>query len=160
MKISPSLKTIIPVVIVLALAVQKGNGFLLALFLPFFLIYLIFNAVRMLRRPSERKDRGIRMAIWSVALVLASIVQVYWSVGSRSDADLASQKVLAYKERTGSYPASLRGVGLDDSELQKKWHLRYSVNEREPRLTYPASVMPLTMNEYDFKARAWRKNAY
>lgn len=144
----------------LALAVQKGNGFLLALFMPFLLIYLIFNAVRMLRRPSELKDRGIRMAIWSVALVLASIVQVYWSIGSRSDADLASQKVLAYKERTGSYPASLRDVGLDDSELQKKWRLRYSVNEREPRLTYPASVMPLTMNEYDFKVRAWRKNAY
>lgn len=160
MKISPSLKTIIPVAIVLALAVQKGNGFLLVLLLPFLLIYLIFNAVRMLRRPAERKDRGIRMAIWSVALVLASTVQVYWSVGSRSDADLAAQKVLAYKERTGSYPASLRDAGLDDSELQKKWRLRYSVNEREPRLTYPASVMPLTMNEYDFKARAWRENAY
>jgi|GEM_PF-1771511 len=160
MKILPSLKTIIPVAIVFALTVQKGNGFLLVLLLPFLLIYLIFNAVRMLRKPAERKDRGIRMAIWSVALVLASTVQIYWNAGSRSNADLASQKVLAYKERTGSYPASLRDAGLDDSELQKKWRLRYSVKEGEPRLTYPASVMPLTMNEYDFKARAWRENVY
>jgi hypothetical protein len=160
MKISPYLKTIILVAIVLAFTVQKGNGLLLVLLVLFFLIYLILNAVRMTRRSVERKDRGIRMAIWSVALVLSSTAQVYWSVGSRSDADLASQSVLAYKERTGTYPVNLRDAGLDDSELQKKWRIRYSMKDGEPRLTYPAPVMPLTMNEYDFNARAWRKNAY
>lgn len=145
---------------VLALTVQKGNGFLLVLLLPCFLMYLLFNAVRMASSPVERKGRGIRMAVWSVVLVLAGTAQVYWSAGSRSAADLASQKVLAYKERAGTYPLNLRDAGLDDRELQEKWRLRYSVKEDRPRLAYPAPVMPLTMYEYDFEARVWRENAY
>lgn len=146
--------------IVLVFTLQKGNGFLLILILPFFLMYLLYNAVCMARRPGERRNRGFRLAVWSVVLVLAGIIQTYWCIGTRSDADLALQKVLAYKERAGTYPASLRDVGLDDRELQGKWHLTYSVKEGKPSLTYPAPVMPLTMHEYDFETRAWRKNAY
>lgn len=160
MKLSPLIKTLISAAVVLALTVQKENGFLLVLLLPSCLIYLVVNAVRMTRGSGGSKGRGIRMAVWSAVAVLACSAQGYWGMASRSDADLASQKVLAYQARTGAYPASLRDAGLDDGELQKKWSLRYSVKGGRPELAYPAPVMPLTMYEYDFEARAWRINAY
>lgn len=160
MKLSPLVKTLISSALVLALTVQKGNGFLLALLLPSCLLYLVVNAVRMTRGSGGSKGGGIRMAVWSAVPVLACSAQVYWGMASRSDADRTSRQVLAYQARTGSYPASLRDAGIDDGELQKKWSLRYSVKGGRPRLAYPAPVMPLTMYEYDFEARAWRTNAY
>lgn len=160
MKTSHFMKTFVLAAIMLAITVQKGSGFVVVLFLPVYLVYLIYNAVRMSRGPDERKNRGIRMAIWSVVLVLAGAVQTYWCVGSRGNADMALQKVLAYREHAGAYPASLGEVALDDRELQEKWHVRYSVKEGKPRLTYQAPIMPLTMYEYDFETRAWQKNAY
>ena len=160
MKPAHNIKTFVLVGMTLALTLQKGSGFLLVLLLPFFLIYLIVNVAIMIRRPAERKGRCIRLAIWSVAFVLAGAVQIYWSSGCRSNADLVVQKVLAYKENSGTYPANLRDVGLDHMELQKKWALRYSVKEGNPKLTYPAPVMPLTVYEYDFETLAWRQNAY
>jgi len=146
--------------IVLVLAAQKGNGIVLILLAPCFLIYLIFHAVRMIRKPEERKSRGIRLAIWAAALILAGVVQAYWSAASRSDADLALQSVQTFKERAGTYPASLREVGLDDQALQEKWGIRYSVREGQPTLVYPAPIMPLSMVEYDFAGRRWRINSY
>ncbi|RJP82277.1 MAG: hypothetical protein C4522_03565 [Desulfobacteraceae bacterium] len=160
MKTTHYIRTLVPVAILLAFALQKGNGFLIVLLLPFFLMYLVYHAVCMIRRSGERKSRGIRMIIWSVVLVLAGIVQTYWSVCTRSEADRALQKVLAFKERAGIYPASLREAGLDDTEWQEKWKLRYSVKDGKPILVYPSSVMPLTMHEYDFETLAWRKNVY
>lgn len=160
MKIAHYIITFVLAVIVSAFAAQKGYGFVLAFLLPAFLVHLIYSAVRMARRPDERRSRGIRLVVWSVALSLALSFQAFWSVGSRSDAESALKKILAHKERAGSYPASLREMGLDDDELQGKWRLRYSVKEGKPRLTYPAPIMPLTMYEYDFEARVWRKNAY
>jgi len=160
MTLSPLVKTLLSAALVLALTVQKGNGYLLTLLLPSCLTYLVVNAVRMTRGYGGNKGRGIRMAVWSAVPVLACSAQGYWGMASRSDADLASQKVLAYKAQTGAYPASLRDAGLDDGELQKKWSLRYSVKGGRPGLAYPAPVMPITMYEYDFEARAWRTNAY
>ncbi|RJQ78697.1 MAG: hypothetical protein C4519_11925 [Desulfobacteraceae bacterium] len=97
----------------------------------------------MARRPGERKSRGIRLAIWSVVLVLAGSVQIYWSAGSRSHADLALQKVLAYKERAGTYPANLMEAGLDGQALQGKWNLRYSVKEGKPKTYLPRTDLAI-----------------
>jgi hypothetical protein len=154
------LKTIVPVAVVLFCTLQKGFGFLLILLLPFFLIYLIYNFVRMIRRPDERKRRGIRIAIWSVVLVLAGTVQGYWSAASRNAADTALQEVLAFRERVGTYPSSLAETGLDEQALQSEWKVRYFVQEGKPRLVYPAPVIPLTMYQYDFETQKWRQNAY
>jgi CDP-diglyceride synthetase len=154
------IKTFALVAIVLFLTLQKGSGPLLGILVPFFLVYALYNFIRMVRRPDERKRRGIRLAIWFVTIALTLSVQTYWSNASQSDAELALQKILAYKELTGTYPASLKEVGLDDEYLGDKWHLRYTVNKGKPALVYPMPFMPLAMYEYDFEARLWRQNVY
>lgn len=160
MKISDYIKTSVLVTIVFFLTVQKGSCFLLVLLLPFFLMAVTYNLVRMIRRPGERKGRGIRLAIWTMTLALAGTVQVYWSVATRTDAESALQKVLTHKEHTGTYPVSLKEVGLDDTYLKDTRKLRYSVREGKPALTYPAPFMPLALYEYDFETLTWRQNAY
>lgn len=153
-------KTFVLVALVLFCTVQKGFSLLLILLLPFFLLYLIYNFIFMIRRPDERKRRGIRITIWSVALVLACTVQVYWTTASHNAADSTLHKVLAFRERVGTYPSSLAEVGLDEQTLQAKWGVRYFVQQGKPRLVYPAPVMPLTMYQYDFETHKWWQNAY
>ncbi len=154
------MKTSVLATIVLFFTVQKGGGFLLVLLLPFFLITVIYNLMRMIQRSGERKSRGIRLVAWTIAFALAGTVQAYWGAAIRNDAESVLKKIQAHKEHTGTYPASLREVGLDDGYLREKWKLRYSKKEGKPSLTYPAPFMPLALYEYDFEAFEWRENVY
>jgi len=160
MKTSDYAKTLVPVVIMLFLALQKGSGFL-PLLLLMFVVAMLFNLVRMFRRRDERKKYVIRLGIWAATLVLVGAVQTHWSNASRNDADIAVNAVLAHKARTGSYPASLKEIGIDEEELRTKWGIRYVVREGGKKvLAYPSSIMPLTMYDYDFESRKWVVNAY
>jgi len=158
MKTSDYIKTFALVAVSLFFSLQKGNGPLLGILVPIFLVSVLYNFIRMIRKPEERKRRGIRLAIWSITLALACTVQIHWSEASHNEAEVALNKILAYKERTGIYPASLKEVGLDYKYLKEKWELRYWVKEGKARLVYPMSFMPLATYEYDFEARKWRKN--
>lgn len=156
MKRADYLKTFFLVAIALVATTQRGSAFPLLVLLPVFMTGVIYTSVRMLRRPDERKTRGIRLAIWCATLALAGSVQACWSVAARSDADAAAATVSAHRERTGSYPANLREVGLSDERLKEKWGLSYSIRDGGPTLVYPARFMWLAMHEYDFEARAWK----
>lgn len=154
------LKTFLLVAIVLVATMQRGSAFPLLVLLSFFMVSVIYTSVRMLLRRDERKKRGTRLAIWCATFALAGTVQASWSAASRSDADAAAATVSAHRERTGSYPASLREVGLSDELLKKKWGIRYSIRDGRPTLVYPARFMWLVMYEYDFETRVWKRNAY
>lgn len=141
-------------------ALRGGGGFLVALLLPFLLVYTISNLIRMVRRPEERAARGVRLAIWIAAFAIAAALQASRSAGSRSAAEAAARRIAACRDITGRYPASLGEAGLDEAELRNRWRLSYSVREGKPLLAYPAAFMPLTLQEYDFERRSWRTNAY
>lgn len=153
------LKTIMPIAVVLYLTLQRGSGYLLLLLLPIFLIGAVYSSVRMIRRPEERTRRVVRLAAWCLALNLTVGVQGYWGAAATKGAETAIQKILAYKERVGRYPASLQEIGLEGTQ-QKKWGLSYSLRDGKPALGYPATFMPLTMHQYDFEAHAWLVNAH
>lgn len=159
MKAKDHLKTLIFAGLLLLVSVPYGNGFLLALALPFLLVAVLYHGIRMLRRPAERPLRRIRLLIWSLAIGLAGIVQAYWSVASRHEAELAASTLVAHRAQTGAYPASLLDAGLDEQRLRTQWSIRYLVRDGKPALAYPAPLMPLTQYEYDFEAKQWRTNA-
>jgi hypothetical protein len=159
MKVLDYAKTLVLVAIMLYLALQKGNGFF-PLLLLMFIIATLVNLVRTVRGRGERKKYAIRLGIWTATLVLVGAVQTHWSNASRNDADIAVKAVLANKARSGSYPASLKVIGIDEEELHAKWGIRYFVRAGgQVVLTYPSSIMPLTMNDYDFESRKWVVNA-
>lgn len=159
MKAKDHLKTLIFAGLLLLIAVPYGNGFLLALALPFVLVAVLYHGIRLIRRPAERPWRRIRVLIWSLSVGLAAVVQAYWSVASRHEAELVANTLLAHRAQTGAYPASLLDAGLDEQRLRAQWSIRYLVRDSKPALAYPATIMPLTLHEYDFATKQWRTNA-
>lgn len=159
MKFRSLLATLVFATLTLAVTVQNGNGFLLLLLLPLILVHLIYNLVRLLRHPAERRDRRLRLGIWTAVWLLAASVQVFWAAGTKSGAELAAQGVAAYQARHGAYPASLTEAGLDERDLRDSWRVRYALKDGKPRLSYPSPVLWLTTYEYDFARQAWRTNA-
>lgn len=159
MKAVAYIKVFVPVAIVLCFTLQKGNGVFFLMLLPFFFVMMFFSIIRMIRRPLERKNRLIGVAVWSATLILAGAMQVHWDTVSRADADRVAVTVLAYRDRTGVYPVGLEELGLDE-EVLGKWKIRYRLLEGKAVLNYPASFMPLTLWEYDFDAHKWWRNSY
>ena len=153
-------KTLVLVAVVLFLTLPADGGIWFCLVLLLFMPWALYNLVRLGTKPAERRPHVIRLAIWIVALVAAGATQVHWTNAAREQANAAAQSLLAYKVRTGSYPASLAEAGLDEHALSSEWRLRYRLREGKPELRYPASLMPLTEYGYDFEARRWKTNAY
>jgi hypothetical protein len=160
MKTSSYIKTAIFAAIVLFFTVQKDYGPLALTLLLFFIFVLLYNLIQMARKPAERKQRGIRMAIWFVVLSVAVAVQSHRASGTSGEANKVAKAVLDYKTRTGAYPAGLKDAELDEVALEREWDIRYFMREGKPVLTYPVTFMPLTTLDYDFDKRAWHQNSY
>lgn len=159
MKTKDHLKTLIFAGLLLLISLPYGNGFLLALALPFVVIAVLYHGIRLIRRPAERPLRRARLLIWAVSFGLAGIVQAYWSVAARHEAELAASTLIAHRAKNGAYPATLLDAGLDEQRLRTRWSIRYLLRDGRPTLAYPATLMPLTQHEYDFAAQQWRTNA-
>jgi hypothetical protein len=160
MKTRNYIKTSILVTIVLFFTVQKGYGPLVLSLWFIFLFVLIYNLIRMARKPDERKRRGIRMAIWLVALSVAGAVQSHWASSTSKEADKVAKLVHDYQAHKGVYPANLAEAGLDEKALENDWDIRYFLREGKPVLAYPATFMPLTTYDYDFDKHTWKENSY
>lgn len=153
-------KTLILAAIVLFLTLPKNGGFWLVLATLFFALWALYNLVRLILKPVERRARVMRVAIWIAVLAVAGAMQAYWANASRDHASAAAKALLAYKSRTGSYPSTLVELGLDEQALKNEWRLGYKLRDGKPELNYPASLMPLTMYEYDFATKQWKANVY
>lgn len=154
------IKTFILVAITLFFTLQKGYGAWVPPLGLFFLLAALYNIVKMIRKPDERKQRGIKLAIWFVVLAVAGAVQSHWAEGTRDEAGKVAKALREYKTRTGAYPANLKEGGLDEQALNDQWEIRYLIRDGKPMLVYPAPFMPLTTYEYDFEQNKWRENAY
>ncbi len=153
-------KTLALVAVVLFFLLPKGGGTSFVFALLFFIVWALYNVVRLILKPAERRPRAIRLAIWSATLVAAGATQAHWENASREQASEVVNAVLAHKSRTGSYPASPDEAGINGPALKDEWRIAYRLREGKPELSYPASFMPLTTYEYDFEARQWKTSAY
>jgi hypothetical protein len=160
MKIKAYAITLILVATVLFVSLPKGGGIWLAGVVPLFVIWTFYTMIRMVVSAVGRQGRAIRLGIWVVALVVAIATQAHWDSSARDEASRAAAALVAYKARTGAFPADLADAGLNAQVLADEWHVKYRLREGKPELGYPASLMPLTMYEYDFAANQWRTNAY
>lgn len=160
MKSVDYLKTCIAAGVMLAITLPRGTGFVLLLLLPLLLLTLIYQGVRMLRQPQERKARATRLAIWCLAFMSAGSVQCYRGATARNHAEQVVQTVLAQHKRTGAYPSSLAEAGLDQDLVRRQWRVGYIVRDGQPVVSYPAPFMPLTMYEYNLTDGSWRRNAH
>lgn len=125
--------------------------------LPFLVIWLVYSAFIIWRRPPRRREQSVKIAIWVVAVVLIFQLGAYLEASARSDAEQVLTKVLQYRSQHGLYPSDLRKVGLDDAEAKRRRKLFYGVNERkEPVLFYASTYNPLDKYWYNFTSGQWQ----
>lgn len=153
-------KTLAAVAVTLFLLLPKNSGFALALAVPVFAAWVLYNVARIALKPPERRNRGLRLATWGGVLILVASTQVYWVKASRGHADAAVAAILLHHSRTGHYPASLREAGLDEEALRADWNIVYRPRDSVPDLNYPITYIPLSTYEYDFQANKWKANVY
>jgi hypothetical protein len=160
-KAAQLVKTLILVGIVLALTLPRSvynaywGSFVLVAATLVIVPWTIYSLVRMAIRPAERRSRGIRLAIWVTALVVAFGGRAHWDTTAREEANTAVSAVKAYKGRTGAYPYSMGEVGIDAQALKEEFSLSYRVHDGKAYLFYSQPSMPLVAHHYNFGTNSW-----
>ena len=121
-----------------------------------FPLWALYSVVRIIIRPAERRRRGIRLGIWITTIAILVAVTGHWDAVARREADAAVAAVVAYRNRSGLYPASLGAVGVNAQQLKERYSLSYRLTDTgQPRLLYCQPSMPLVAHHYDFERRQW-----
>ncbi len=148
-------KTLIFASILLLLTLQKYAGFMIFVFLPFFMIYVTRSLFLMLKRPELRKYKAIHLMIWIVTLLMICSVHWYWSLESRRDAQTVILAIEAFQLKNGIYPHTLAELGLNEQALRHQWMLVYSDQDQHPFVVYADSFMVFAHYRYHFKTHQW-----
>ncbi|HEX9079776.1 MAG TPA: hypothetical protein VF795_09315 [Desulfuromonadaceae bacterium] len=155
-------KTIVLAIVVLLSVLPHGSSgpsigsFVWVAATAFFLPWAVYSLFRIVFRPAERRSRSIRLAIWAVTIAIIVAATGHWDAVARQEADSAVSAIVAHKNRTGAYPASLADVGIDPQVLREKYSLRYRVdNDGKPALFYSQPSMPMIAHHYDFAHGRW-----
>ena len=155
MKIRENASTIVLAITVLLSVLSKGSFVWITagiLFPP----WALYSFIRIIKYPSERRSRSIRLAIWIVTIAILLVAADHWDSAAEHEADSVASAVVAYKTRTGAYPGELSEVGIDAQLLRDEYRIYYYVNENGmPGLSYFRPSMPLFLYRYNFERRTW-----
>ncbi|HEY4371992.1 MAG TPA: hypothetical protein VGN52_08710 [Burkholderiales bacterium] len=123
--------------------------------------WLLYNLVRGLVHPAERRRRLPKIALWVLAVAAVLGVQNHNESAARSQADAVLAHVNEYHARTKAWPAKLEDVGLDSAALRGKWRIAYrTAGDGPPLLSYAAPNMMFDAYHYDFDTRSWKYESY
>jgi hypothetical protein len=157
------IKTAILAGAVLFFALPHGSdiallgSFVLVAAAVIFVPWAIYSMVRMVIRPSERRDRGTSLAILAITLVVSFTAQAHRDTAARKEATAAVSAIQAHKSRTGSYPETLNSLGIDAQALKQKFSLTYRLNDGKATLFYSQPSMPMVAHHYKFESNSWGK---
>lgn len=139
------------------IGVRPGYSVFAWLVLLPLLPWLLYNLVRGLIHPAERKRRAPKVALWVLAVAAVLGVQNHNEHAARSAADDVLARVNAYHARTKAWPAKLEDLGLDSAALRRgQWHITYVVTDAAPNLLYFAPNALRDFYVYDFDTRSWK----
>jgi hypothetical protein len=149
MKLAEFYKTLILAGVVLFFAFPHGGtvtvigSFVWVTAAVLFLPWAVYSLVRIVLCPDERRNRGIRLAIWTATIFITVAANGHWDAAARKEADAAVTAIVGHRSRTGAYPNSLADLGIDAQALRKKYSLAYRVDkDGKPTLLYSQPSMP------------------
>ena len=149
--------TLIGAGMVTLLLCQRHCGFMLFLVLLFLLPWLLVSLWRGLRHPEQRAQRASQAAIWLCSVSLIVGVHLHMAIQTRDHAQRLVEKVSAYQQRHGRYPANAQALGYSDAQIRELLGLGdYFLTEGKPSLFYASTYMPFETEMYDFSLQQWR----
>lgn len=113
--------TAIGCTLMLLLTVPRYGGFLLGLFILFLIPLFLYSGIRMHRHKSERKIRGVKLAVWVSAIFVSLAVNYYRYSYTRDTANDIVAKITKYHETKGSYPSNLEVLGYERKSLSSSF---------------------------------------
>ena len=149
--------TLIGAGIVTLLLCQPFCGFMLFLVLLFLLPWLVASLWIGFRHPEQRARRASQAAIWLCSVSLIVGMHVYRATSARDQAQLLVEKVIAYRQSHGRYPATAQALGYSDKQLRELFVMGgYFLTDGKPYLFYASTYMPFESESYDFALRQWQ----
>lgn len=147
--------TIILAILVILLSVL-AHGCIKWIAAGIFFPWALYSFIRIIKRPAERRNRSIRLAIWMTTIAILYAVAGHWDSVTRHEANSVASAVVEFRNRTGSYPRSLSEVGMDAQSLRDDYRVGYYVSDKgKPSLFYFQPSMPLLVYHYDFERSKW-----
>ncbi len=78
-------------------------------------------------------------------------------VSTRHYAQLLVEKVIAYRQSHGRYPATAQALGYSDAQIRELFVMGgYFLTDGKPYLFYASTYMPFESESYDFALRQWQ----
>lgn len=140
----------------LVVTVPRHGGFLLGLFLIFLVPLFAYSGVRMVKHTNERKLRGIKLAIWMLAIGVVLGVNFYRYSATRDTANDVVSKIVEYRQMHNVYPSSLEAIGYDRRSLSEILGMHgYSNTNGEPAFFYGVPHQIYDAYKFDFTSKQW-----
>ncbi len=143
--------------VVTLLLSQRHCGFMLFLVLLFLLPWLLASLWICIRDPQQRSLRASQAAIWLLSISLIVCVHVYIATQTHSNAQRLVERVIAYQQRYGHYPANVQAIGYSDAQIHDMLGMGdYQLTEGQPYLFYATTYLPFETESYDFSLHQWQ----
>ncbi|MDR0250371.1 MAG: hypothetical protein LBI35_03530 [Burkholderiales bacterium] len=135
---------------------RQGGFFLLPLFF-FFLLWLLFKIVDILRKKDAMKRVAVAAGLWLGSVAIVMVLHLGYAQTMRQKADDALTNINVFHAEHGRYPKDLQESGFVQEPRPNRDYIAYFYKEGEdaPSLFYRNTFMPFSTDSYDFKTRAW-----
>jgi len=159
----PSLLGTILGCVILAFATWPVHGgFMVFLAVPFLVLWLPYSAfLSIWSKPARRRLQAIKVCLWLAVVAGGYSLHWYYRIAARAAADEVIQVVLAYKEKTGSYPKRLEDAGVALGQGGRlPWRISYFETEQKTHwLIYPNTFIVFQVYIYKFEQGRWDYDA-
>ena len=150
--------TILGCAILASLTWSAQGGFMVFVPILFLLFLLPYSAFVMWSEPVRRRLQAVKVCLWLAVAAGSCCLHEYYETAARAAADEVIRAVLAYKEKTGSYPERLQDAGVVLDERGGRWRIHYFVDGNYSKtysLRYLDTYRPFSVYTYKFEARRW-----
>ncbi|MCJ8313673.1 MAG: hypothetical protein HRU38_16155 [Saccharospirillaceae bacterium] len=150
----PVLNTVIACLVILVITYGKFTGFINILVIFILIPSTLKSLYFILIKQKERKQRLIKLCLWTVTILATCLHHLYLSKTSEQLANDVLSKINSYNSTTNNYPESLDIININP-ESTKEYYLIYSFNENSPFLYYRSTWMIYNGYQYDFDNKKW-----
>ena len=155
MQIRPLITTIAGCGVAAAITAPVHAGFMLVFVVPILVVWLVYSAYVIWRRPARRKLQILQVALWLLVVGGVLLAHLHYYSAARSAGNTAVTAILQYKASHGVYPPSLRAAGLQSTG----WGVSYLFDHGQPVLFYPATFIVFETCSYNFERQSWEHQA-
>lgn len=149
-------KAVVGCAIMLLVTMPTHAGFILVFYIPFIVIATLWNTYLIYTKPTQRRVRLIKVALWLVCFNIVFTSHAYRHTETRTAANQIIEKIEQFHTLNNRYPVNLDEVGITRRELRDKLGMAvYRAADNDPSLFYAVTYMIYDTYRYNFKTKRW-----